>query len=47
MTERFDLVIVGGEPSGSAAAWPAVQTGAKVVVLDKAEFPKDKPCGDG
>jgi len=24
-----------------------VQTGAKVVVLDKAEFPRDKPCGDG
>jgi flavin-dependent dehydrogenase len=23
------------------------QTGAKVVVLDKAEFPRDKPCGDG
>lgn len=47
MTERFDLVIAGGGPSGSAAAWQAVQTGAKVVVLDKAEFPRDKPCGDG
>ena len=34
-------------PSGSAAAWQAAQTGAKVVVLDKAEFPRDKPCGDG
>ena len=47
MTERFDLVIAGGGPSGAAAAWQAVQTGAKVVVLDKAEFPRDKPCGDG
>ena len=47
MTERFDLVIAGGGPSGSAAAWQAVQTGAKVVVLDKASFPRDKPCGDG
>ena len=47
MTEQFDLVIAGGGPSGSAAAWQAAQTGAKVVVLDKAAFPRDKPCGDG
>ncbi len=47
MTQRYDLVIVGGGPSGAAAAWQASQTGAKVVVLDKAEFPRDKPCGDG
>ena len=43
MAQRYDLVIVGGGPSGSAAAWQAAQTGAKVVVLDKAEFPRDKP----
>src|SRR5947209_17526753 len=47
MTQRYDLVIAGGGPSGSAAAWQAAQTGAKVLVLDKAEFPRDKPCGDG
>ena len=47
MTQRYDLVIAGGGPSGSAAAWQAAQTGANVVVLDKAEFPRDKPCGDG
>src|SRR5258708_35063091 len=47
MTQRYDLVIAGGGPSGSAAAWQATRTGAKVVVLDKAEFPRDKPCGDG
>ena len=47
MTQRFDLAIVGGGPAGSAAAWRASQTGASVVVLDKAEFPRDKPCGDG
>lgn len=39
MTQRYDLVIAGGGPSGSAAAWQAAQTGAKVLVLDKAEFP--------
>lgn len=47
MTKRYDLIVVGGGPSGSAAAWQAVQTGATVLVLDKAEFPRDKPCGDG
>ena len=47
VTQRYDLAIAGGGPAGSAAAWQAVQTGARVVVLDKAEFPRDKPCGDG
>jgi menaquinone-9 beta-reductase len=46
MTQRYDLAIAGGGPAGSAAAWQAVQTGARVIVLDKAEFPRDKPCGD-
>lgn len=47
MAERYDIVVVGGGPAGSAAAWQAAQTGARVVVLDKATFPRDKPCGDG
>jgi geranylgeranyl reductase family protein len=47
VTQRFDLAIVGGGPAGSAAAWQARQAGAQVVVLDKASFPRDKPCGDG
>ena len=45
--QRYDVAIAGGGPAGSAAAWKAVQTGARVVVLDKAAFPRDKPCGDG
>jgi geranylgeranyl reductase family protein len=47
VTQRYDLAITGGGPAGSAAAWQAAQTGARVVLLDKAEFPRDKPCGDG
>jgi menaquinone-9 beta-reductase len=46
MTHRYDLAIAGDGPAGSAAAWQAAQTGARVVVLDRAEFPRDKPCGD-
>lgn len=47
MIEQFDVIVAGGGPSGSAAAWQAVQTGARVLVVDKAGFPRDKPCGDG
>jgi geranylgeranyl reductase family protein len=47
MTSRYDVVIVGGGPAGASAAWQAAQSGARVAVFDKAEFPRDKPCGDG
>jgi flavin-dependent dehydrogenase len=47
MTQKYDVVVAGGGPSGAAAAWQAAQTGAQVIVLDKAEFPRDKPCGYG
>jgi len=43
----YDLLVVGGGPAGSAAAWRAASAGAKVLVVDKAAFPRDKPCGDG
>lgn len=47
MTDRYDVVVAGGGPAGSAAAWQAVRNGARVLLCDKAEFPRDKPCGDG
>lgn len=47
MAKRYDLVVAGGGPAGAAAAWQAAHTGARVLVLDKAAFPRDKPCGDG
>lgn len=43
----FDVIVVGGGPAGSSAAWRAATSGARVLLLDKAEFPRDKPCGDG
>ncbi|UCH11575.1 MAG: FAD-dependent monooxygenase [Fidelibacterota bacterium] len=42
----FDLIIVGGGPSGSAAAIYARRVGLKTLILDKATFPRDKICGD-
>lgn len=43
----YDLVVAGGGPAGASAAWRAASGGARVVVCDKAQFPRDKPCGDG
>ncbi|WP_245899821.1 NAD(P)/FAD-dependent oxidoreductase [Nonomuraea indica] len=45
----WDLVVVGGGPAGAAAALRAAQLrpGARVLLLDKADFPRDKACGDG
>jgi menaquinone-9 beta-reductase len=49
MPQMWDLVVVGGGPAGSAAALRARQLrpDAQVLILDRADFPRDKPCGDG
>ncbi len=40
--EAFDAVIVGAGPSGSVCAYYLSKTGAKVAVLEKETFPRDK-----
>ncbi len=42
----YDLIIVGGGPSGAAAALYAQRYGLRALLLDKATFPRDKICGD-
>jgi menaquinone-9 beta-reductase len=45
--DMVDLVVVGAGPAGCAAAITAVEHGRSVVLVDKAQFPRDKTCGDG
>ena len=43
---HYDVIIVGGGPGGSTCASLLARGHAKVLLIDKAEFPRDKPCGD-
>src|SRR3954447_12943675 len=47
--EHWDVVVVGGGPAGPATAAAARRSrpAARVLVLDRADFPRDKVCGDG
>ena len=47
MQSRFDVLVVGAGPAGSAAAITAATRGLDVLLVDKATFPRDKTCGDG
>jgi geranylgeranyl reductase family protein len=42
--DTCDVLIVGGGPAGSACAWRLRQSGLDVVVIDAADFPRDKVC---
>jgi geranylgeranyl reductase family protein len=44
---RFDVIVVGGGPAGSTAAREMAAAGARVLVADRAEFPRYKACGGG
>ena len=45
--ERFDVAVIGAGPAGSATAIHLARAGAKTLLMDKASFPRDKPCGGG
>ena len=45
--ERFDVLVVGAGPAGSATAIHLANAGARVLLAERARFPRDKPCGGG
>jgi len=45
--KRHDVLVVGGGPAGSTTALRIAEAGASVLLVDKATFPRDKPCGGG
>ncbi|MBI2932784.1 MAG: FAD-dependent monooxygenase [Planctomycetes bacterium] len=44
---EFDVAIVGGSVAGAALAVELGAGGARVVLFDKARFPRRKACGEG
>src|ERR1700742_3107045 len=47
MHSHADVVVVGAGPAGSAAAAWAARAGHDVLVIDAANFPRDKAGGGG
>ncbi|HSO96812.1 MAG TPA: NAD(P)/FAD-dependent oxidoreductase [Acidimicrobiia bacterium] len=46
MSATFDVIVVGAGPAGSVAALVLARGGARVALVDKMAFPRDKACGD-
>ena len=43
---RWDAIVVGAGPAGSATALRLARAGASVLLLDRAHFPRHKPCSE-
>jgi len=42
--EKFDVIVVGAGPGGSAAAMKCAQNGFRALILEKRRLPRDKVC---
>lgn len=45
--KKFDVVVVGGSVAGSTAAYLLGRSGRSVALIEPAEFPRYKACGEG
>lgn len=46
MHRHFDVLVAGAGPGGSLAALVLARAGYRVALLDRAQFPRPKVCGD-
>ncbi len=46
MSERWDAIVVGAGPAGATTALLLARAGAAVLLLDRARFPRHKPCSE-
>jgi menaquinone-9 beta-reductase len=44
--EKFDVIVVGGGPAGASAATHLAASGARVLVVERERFPREKLCGE-
>lgn len=47
MRTNYDVIVVGGGPAGASAAFWAARHGLSVLLAEKAQYPREKTCGDG
>ena len=47
MTTHYDAIVAGAGPAGSTTARHLARAGARVLMLDRSQFPREKPCGGG
>ncbi len=43
---RVGALIVGGGPAGATTAWMLARAGIETLVVERATFPRDKPCSE-
>ena len=44
---KYDIAIVGAGIAGLSSALNLVNSSRKIIVIEKAVFPRDKPCAGG
>jgi len=45
--DAYDVLVIGGGPSGAAAGYWLADRGHRVLIVEKKRFPREKTCGDG
>ncbi|MDI6894963.1 MAG: NAD(P)/FAD-dependent oxidoreductase [Bacillota bacterium] len=45
--EKWDVIVIGGGPAGSQAAYECASRGMRTLLVDRNRFPREKPCGGG